>query len=150
MRGRARSAVLAVVLLATAAGCDWTQRYHDFRWSGYNPDRGGRHPGRPGRAATGPTYNLDTDGSPVTGGGRVYVEGTPSVVSSISHLFAVRESDGATLWAVPCHQLGGWQLWAYAEGSVFAHCGTTLHALDAATGAPVWQWPAPGSVRQVS
>ncbi|MFO7279121.1 MAG: PQQ-binding-like beta-propeller repeat protein [Thermoanaerobacterales bacterium] len=78
------------------------------------------------------------------------MEGTPSVVSSISHLFAVRESDGATLWAVPCHQLGGWQLWAYAEGSVFAHCGTTLHALDAATGAPVWQWPAPGSVRQVS
>src|SRR5690606_9788161 len=74
---------------------------------GVQPDRGGHHPGRPGRAATGlGTTSTRTDRrSPVADG--CTWEGTPSVASSISHLFAVQDSDGATLWAVPCHQPGG-------------------------------------------
>jgi outer membrane protein assembly factor BamB len=143
-RARVWRGVLAVVLLAAAAGCDWTQLRHDFGWSGYNPTEQGVTPDGPAELQPVWTYNLRATGSPVTGGGRVYVDGRPSAASSISHLFAVRESDGSTLWAVPCHQ-GAWHLWVYAEGAVFAQCGTTLHALDAATGAPRWQRSLPVS-----
>lgn len=75
------------------------------------------------------------DSAPIVYGGRVFIGGRSA------NMYALDATSGFADWAVPGSCGGGWTTTAVANNVVYANdsCDGSLHALNASTGAQLWQ-----------
>ena len=145
MTGRSRITacmilMLCVGLYAQTRASDWPQLQHDPQRTGFTPDE----VAPPFKVAWSHNFQPERVSRFVQA---IVYRGLVYVPTEMGNLYALSAEDGEVAWK---RKLGGsvQHTVACADGKVIvAALGGKVHALDAATGAPVWTFAAPGRLR---